>query len=206
MAIIHNPDSEYSREMQQWNTQKRHGGKNANGFDIDRISEDHVGDADWVDADIHEAATDKLAVEETSLGVVAGEAMVIPKVSCAVTKVGVKHPGVADFTCADELHDFAPNRETAAPDALHEEGALLACGCDHDFGFSSIDCKWLFAEDRLARGNGHQGLLFVEVVRSRDVNNVDIRVVYNICVCIRARVLRQNTKLFSIGCCFGCIP
>ena len=33
MAIIHNPDSEYSREMQQWNTQKRHGGKNANGFE-----------------------------------------------------------------------------------------------------------------------------------------------------------------------------
>lgn len=33
MAIIHNPDSEYSREMAQWNTQKRHGGKNANGFE-----------------------------------------------------------------------------------------------------------------------------------------------------------------------------
>jgi len=33
MAIIHNPDSEYSREMQQWNTQKQHGGKNANGFE-----------------------------------------------------------------------------------------------------------------------------------------------------------------------------
>ena len=33
MAIIHNPDSEYSREMAQWNTQKRHGGKNANGHE-----------------------------------------------------------------------------------------------------------------------------------------------------------------------------
>ena len=33
MAIILNPDSEISREMQQWNTQKRHGGKNANGFE-----------------------------------------------------------------------------------------------------------------------------------------------------------------------------
>jgi len=33
MAIIHNPDSEYSREMAQWNTQKRNGGKNANGYE-----------------------------------------------------------------------------------------------------------------------------------------------------------------------------
>jgi hypothetical protein len=33
MAIIHNPDSEYSREMAKWNTQKRHGGLNANGYE-----------------------------------------------------------------------------------------------------------------------------------------------------------------------------
>ena len=33
MAIIHNPDSEYSREMTKWNTQKRHGGFGANGYE-----------------------------------------------------------------------------------------------------------------------------------------------------------------------------
>jgi len=33
MAVILNPDSEISREMHQWNTQKQHGGKNANGFE-----------------------------------------------------------------------------------------------------------------------------------------------------------------------------
>ena len=33
MAIIHNPDSEYSREMTKWNTQKRHGGMGANGYE-----------------------------------------------------------------------------------------------------------------------------------------------------------------------------
>ena len=33
MAIIHNPDSEYSREMAKWNTQKRHGGFGANGYE-----------------------------------------------------------------------------------------------------------------------------------------------------------------------------
>jgi len=33
MAIIQNPDSEYSRELEKWNTQKRHGGKDANGYE-----------------------------------------------------------------------------------------------------------------------------------------------------------------------------
>ena len=33
MSIIHNPDSEYSREMARWNTQKRHGGFGANGYE-----------------------------------------------------------------------------------------------------------------------------------------------------------------------------
>jgi hypothetical protein len=33
MAIIHNPDSEYSRELAKWNTQKRHGGFGPNGHE-----------------------------------------------------------------------------------------------------------------------------------------------------------------------------
>jgi|TARA_R110000787_G_scaffold66267_2_gene148914 hypothetical protein len=33
MAIIHNPDSEFSRELQKWNTQKRHGGFGPNGHE-----------------------------------------------------------------------------------------------------------------------------------------------------------------------------
>ncbi len=33
MSIIHNPDSEFSRELANWNTQKRHGGFNANGYE-----------------------------------------------------------------------------------------------------------------------------------------------------------------------------
>ena len=33
MAIIYNPDSEISRELTKWDTQKRHGGFNANGYE-----------------------------------------------------------------------------------------------------------------------------------------------------------------------------
>ena len=33
MSIIHNPDSEFSRELSKWNTQKRHGGFGANGYE-----------------------------------------------------------------------------------------------------------------------------------------------------------------------------
>jgi|TARA_R110000824_G_scaffold312071_1_gene499201 hypothetical protein len=33
MSIIHNPDSEYSRELEKWNTQKRHGGFGADGYE-----------------------------------------------------------------------------------------------------------------------------------------------------------------------------
>ena len=33
MAIVHNPDSEYAREHERWNTTKQHGGFNANGFE-----------------------------------------------------------------------------------------------------------------------------------------------------------------------------
>jgi hypothetical protein len=33
MAIIHNPESEYSRELAKWNTEKRHGGFRPNGHE-----------------------------------------------------------------------------------------------------------------------------------------------------------------------------
>jgi hypothetical protein len=33
MAIVHNPDSEYAREHERWNTTKQHGGFNANGYE-----------------------------------------------------------------------------------------------------------------------------------------------------------------------------
>ena len=33
MAIVHNPESDYSRENERWNTTKQHGGFNANGFE-----------------------------------------------------------------------------------------------------------------------------------------------------------------------------
>jgi len=33
MAIIQNPDSEYSQELSKWNTSKQHGGFGANGFE-----------------------------------------------------------------------------------------------------------------------------------------------------------------------------
>ena len=33
MAIVHNPDSEYAREHERWNTTKQHGGFSANGFE-----------------------------------------------------------------------------------------------------------------------------------------------------------------------------
>ena len=33
MAIVHNPDSEYAREHERWNTTKQHGGFNANSYE-----------------------------------------------------------------------------------------------------------------------------------------------------------------------------
>ena len=88
-------------------------------------------------------------------------------------ELGVEHAHLADGPGGQPFPHLDHPRDEARPHRLHQEQLARARRGDHLLGLAGVEGERLFAQHRLARLQGEQGVLAVERVRTADVDDVD---------------------------------
>ena len=94
----------------------------------------------------------------------------------AEAELGVEHAHLADGPGGQPFPHLDHPRDEARPHRLHQEQLSRARRGDHLLGLAGVEGERLFAQHRLARLQGEQGVLAVERVRTGDVDDVDVGV------------------------------
>ncbi len=89
-------------------------------------------------------------------------------------EIGLQHPDIADHTIGQKPAQLPDGRDEAHPHGFHEEKPPGPGRGDHAFGLSGVQGEGLLAENGLARLQAHQRVRAMKIVRSADINDVDV--------------------------------
>jgi len=103
-------------------------------------------------------------------------------------EIGGRAVDSANLARGNDVADVDGEREVASPDCLHQENILLLSDLDQSLELGGIGCEGLLAEHILASLKAESCVLVVVAVRGRNVDDIDIGVLYkllvgSICLC-----------------------